>query len=659
MGLLHKNLILAGIASVAMVGVLGSSSVSALDGFSFSDIINQQQAQIEQLLSYSTNPFDTSTACESTNPDSTISCNEVPFPSLLFNRISDGEKLWGHDGKGIVFADSENLINGNLQLKTAKRGDTLTFSVKLEAEDYYDAAETDPITEYRLGSLISSGLDVDLTSVQLKVNGQVTPLDSENVQPDFEDTPADEVAMGADFAKLATLELQWFRDDRFLYPENSVIEVVYSATITDDAPSKVFSRVAYMGMSQSRQEILSFASPAEILSGSDTSSQATALLDGNILIRRVDANGNPLAGAKYTIDGVKANVEDEANNIYIYDKNGVVSEFTTNDKGRAIIKGVPMGEYTVKETKTPDGHLPQTSEITKSLANEIEEFEIGDYQYILNVFGSVMDVTKSIKVSSSGDKILGLDLRDEQELAYNAEQQYYGDDNLNISKSEDGYVISNNGLESQFSYDERLGKYALRLTLADYYNKAETIASTYYLEFTGDNVIAHLGGGGIMELPYDEDLGCWSQEQDDTQVVVCKDGDGYQLESYSDGRRTVVGATFKYDDRFDKFILNYDYVYFTINDIAEDSLTLATNPILNYSEAFDRYYMGGAMGIFQLPIDYSAVKSTATEYLFTDSNVSPDNIPNPQTSDTLTKATCIILITTASAFVITRKLSRR
>ena len=189
MGLLHKNLILAGIASVAMVGVLGSSSVSALDGFSFWDIINQQQAQIEQLLSYSTNPFDTSTACESTNPDSTISCNEVPFPSLLFNRISDGEKLWGHDGKGIVFADSENLINGNPQLKTAKRGDTLTFSVKLEAEDYYDAAETDPITEYRLVSLISSGLDVDLTSVQLKVNGQVTPLDSENVQVDFEMSP--------------------------------------------------------------------------------------------------------------------------------------------------------------------------------------------------------------------------------------------------------------------------------------------------------------------------------------------------------------------------------------------------------------------------------------------------------------------------------------
>ena len=594
--------------------------------------------------------------CEATNPDSTISCNESPSPSLLFSRISDGEKLWGHDGKGVVFADSENLVNGNPQLKTAKRGDTLTFSTKLETERYYDDAKTDPITEYQLVSLISSGLDVDLTSVQLKVNGQVTPLDSENVQVDFEDVSADEAAMGADFAKQAIVELQWFRDDRFLYPENSVIEVVFSATITDDAPNRVFNRGAYIGESQSDQAVASFTSETELLSDSDF--QATAMLDGNILIRRVDTNGNPLAGAKYTVDGVKANIEDEANNIYIYDKNGVVSEFTTNDKGRAIIKGVPMGEYTVKEAKTPDGHLPQTSEITKSLANEIEEFEIGDYQYKLNVFGSVMDVTKSIKVSSSGDKILGSNLLDEpQELAYNAEQQYYGNDNLNISKSEDGYVVSINGLESQFSYDERLGKYALRLTLADFYNGAEAIARSYYLEFTGDNVIAHLGG--ILELPYDEDLGCWSQKQDDADVVVCKDGDGYQLESYAEGRRFSVGATFKYDDRFDKFILSYDYAYFVINDIAEDSLTLATNPILNYSEAFDRYYMGGAMGIFQLPIDYSAVKYTATEYLFTESNVSPDNIPNPQTSDTIAKAACIILATTTSAYIIGRKLSRR
>ena len=142
-------------------------------------------------------------------------------------------------------------------------------------------------------------------------------------------------------------------------------------------------------------------------------------------------------------------------------------------------------------------------------------------------------------------------------------------------------------------------------------------------------------------------------------MVVCKDGDGYQLESYSDGRQAVVGATFKYDDRFDKFIMNYDYVYFTINDIAEDSLTLATNPILNYSEAFDRYYIGGAMGIFQLPIDYSAVKFTATEYLFTDSNVSPDNIPNPQTSDAVLKAIIIAGIGLVSILVLRKQLTKR
>ena len=65
------------------------------------------------------------------------------------------------------------------------------------------------------------------------------------------------------------------------------------------------------------------------------------------------------------------------------------------------------------------------------------------------------------------------------------------------------------------------------------------------------------------------------------------------------------------------------------------------------------------MGIFQLPIDYSAVKFTATEYLFTDSNVSPDNIPNPQTSDAVLKAIIIAGIGLVSILVLRKQLTKR
>ena len=294
MGLLHKNLILAGIASMAMVGVLGSSNASALDGFSFSDIISQQQAQREQALSYLTNPFGMSVSCESTNPDSTISCNESPSSNLLFNRISDGEKLWGHDGKGVVFTDNNNLVDGNPQLATAKRGDILSFSTELISERYYDDEETTPISSYMIYGLLSDGLSANQSSVVVKVDGEV--LSSSTYELAYDElTPEQAAQFGYDFVAAIAVIIPWSANGTFLYNDGAIIELSYQATIEDNAPSEVFSRGAYI--------IDGEDSSINLM---DTDYQATAMIDGNILIRRVDENGNPLAGAKYTVTNVTA-----------------------------------------------------------------------------------------------------------------------------------------------------------------------------------------------------------------------------------------------------------------------------------------------------------------------------------------------------------------
>ena len=114
MGHFYKKLILSGIFAVATAGLFNTAGASAL-GFLDSEF---------------TNPFGLESAplLEPAQPSST----DDSIPALLYNRISDGETLWGYDGQGIVFADSDGLVDGNPHLKTAKRGDTLGLDYRFE-----------------------------------------------------------------------------------------------------------------------------------------------------------------------------------------------------------------------------------------------------------------------------------------------------------------------------------------------------------------------------------------------------------------------------------------------------------------------------------------------------------------------------------------------
>ena len=59
---------------------------------------------------------------------------------------------------------------------------------------------------------------------------------------------------------------------------------------------------------------------------------------GSITIKKVDENGNPLAGAEFTLSGPKA------------------GKATTDDKGVAIFENLPVGAYYVSETKRPTNY---------------------------------------------------------------------------------------------------------------------------------------------------------------------------------------------------------------------------------------------------------------------------------------------------------------
>lgn len=88
---------------------------------------------------------------------------------------------------------------------------------------------------------------------------------------------------------------------------------------------------------------------------------------GNIEVTKVDENGNPLAGAEFDI---------------INNKGKIVDHVVTGEDGKAMTDNLPLGKYTVVETKAPDGYVldntPHPVTITMKDSDMIFEVTIED-----------------------------------------------------------------------------------------------------------------------------------------------------------------------------------------------------------------------------------------------------------------------------------------
>ena len=670
MGLLHKNLILASIASVAMVGFLGSSSASALDGFSFSDIIRDYRNQTEQLKSYLTNPF--GSGCEATNPDSTISCNETSFPNLLFNGAPNNS-TWGHEGKGLVFVNNNNLVEGNPQLATAKRGDALNYSMEIKTQRYNDEAMANPVTQYVIYAFFSEGLAVNQESVVVKVANQT--LDASQYQSEvveFEKGSTEASIFGG-AGSLLHITLPWTDGTQsFVYNEDAVIAVTYSAAIADDAPSEVFSRGAYI-TDESNADFAIFTST--------TDHQATASIDGNILIRRVDASGNPLAGAKYTVDGVKANIKDETNNIYVYDENGAVSEFSTDANGKIIITGVPMGDYDIREVSSPDGHMPESGYVR--LANDMSdstELSFEEKRTILSLAGSQIDITDSIMTLDDGTRILDMSILERsspEEAIYDEESGLYNtSQGASVKKVSDGYELSdnNNTIVIHSKYDSRTDMHYFPLRASDFRAIFDPMASwlhrLVYLNMNDDGTITYHysrnASSPVMAeaLFLQEEAGDCYTSVDFEGEYLCPVEDGWILSGVksSNGSENMNGEHFVKGEESNRFHADGDFLALEIKE-SEGKILLNQN--LYVISRYARYNMDFMLlwGYYSLglPVTFTNKTIPVKEVLFKDmvDNNEPEAIINPQTGDAVIKTIIIAAAGLAPIIIIRKRLTRR
>ena len=655
MGLLHKNLILAGIASMAMVGFLSSSGASALDGFSFSDIVNRQQAQREQLLSYLSSPFGMNTDCETTNPDSTISCNESPFPNLLYNGISDGEKLWGYDGKGIVFADTDKLINGNSQLRAANRGDTVNVSTEIEAKKFFNEDQTDAILSYQAAFLLSKGLTLSDDGVSVKLSGQdLTENDSYMY---FVEDTSDEIAS---FSQMVIVRIDC---SKISYTDDNIFELSISANIADDAFGEVFIRGVYAIDHQNGFTI----SESDYIT--NETYQAKALLDGNILIRRVDANGNPLAGAKYTVDGVKAATTVEAGNVFIYDENGAISTFETGSDGYIVITNVPFGTYTVREVQAPQGHETQVEVLTRSNTDDLIDTSYGEETFALSLSEADMnaDVTECIDNLQNGKR--GLDFPCamgkfgtspaalETVATWNEEEQAYTNDGgLRITKEGDSFKMN----EFIIPYDSETGKYSTTVTFSEAMKMDGGSDEDLIFNINDNGTATFLYGETTLHYTLNNTTGCYDLVDDVSfGLSFCKDGDNYISKAYEPYDHYLIVVP---TDQPGVYKMDYDHMYLTIDVLDDDTVKLGYYFAVMYSEYLNKYLVSlQSTLIGPVPLENSRSHVMAAEYLFQDktSDAIPEGISNPQTSDAIIKAVIIAVIGLTPIFILRKQLTKR
>lgn len=148
------------------------------------------------------------------------------------------------------------------------------------------------------------------------------------------------------------------------------VTITYNATVNKDALDTV-NNTAYVSKPNTNQYVEGTPVEKKLYSFDFT---------------KQDADGNPLAGAEFTISGDDLDEKD-------YTANGGVTTVTSGTDGKVTFRGLAAGTYTVKETKVPNGFLQNVNpEFTVTIDAE------GKVTFGTDVWGLMNDgVVKNVK----------------------------------------------------------------------------------------------------------------------------------------------------------------------------------------------------------------------------------------------------------------------
>ena len=389
---------------------------------------------------------------------------------------------------------------------------------------------------------------------------------------------------------------------------------------------------------------------------------------GAIVLEILDEEGKAVPGAVFEIDGVRALRTMKS---YVYNKDfGMYSQFTTDGNGRIAIENVPYGTYTVRFVSSPDGQA--VTEPVK--ANEVDEQTTAAVQYQhpqlhFEVDDKDNDLTNIIFVSPTGATYLDLFSIDNPTNGGGREVAW--------DETAGGYVTPEGVLlkKDNDTFELDIGREVIELKkITDNLFSAD-IKAAGFRAMGGEFSVQENSDGTISAIVGDQTYvlsqgssGCYPLDEDGdhgSDKNICKENGIYLLNfNLGEGWPADVRAflPMRYDEQSGKYIFNDTIITVELVEgddgraLLFEGYAVQQDPDLHIWTLFNM----GVQIVLSNESVTDEIQATLASFKATAPIPSdPAQPANPQTSDTLTKAACVILITAASVFVITRKLSRR
>ncbi len=261
-------------------------------------------------------------------------------------------------GKVIVEDDGSKVTKNS-----AAYGETVQFDIGVNAVNYNGDKK---IVEYYIKDTLGTGFTYvntdknSIADVSVKIGTKELVLND-----DYQIEMTDE---GQGFE----ITIPWYDAETgaFLYSDGE-IHVTYSATVDKDAV------IAGEGNKNTANFTFEEEGEFEKEPYKDTNQKETTTYVYALGLHKIDGEHyGSLAGAKFSVNDsagnpVKAKKVAGSDGVYEYSTDtDAVSEFETDSEGKLVIKGVKAGEYSVIETKAPDGYnkLADSVSITASLS---------------------------------------------------------------------------------------------------------------------------------------------------------------------------------------------------------------------------------------------------------------------------------------------------
>lgn len=263
----------------------------------------------------------------------------------------DDDKTMTVDGQQVNYADIE-------------LGTTVDFKISFTATNYkvVDGVAT-PINQY-LVTDTPNGFNIDVNSVNVKVNGSDYAISDETVSKAVDDNG------------VLTVTIPW---DQTTYSNPSTVVVTYQATLVK------------------KTEASNNATVNDFFNHTDKVYNYKVVIDKTA----GTADGSKLEGAKFVLKNsndkfyaINANGTD----VSWVDTKGAATEVTTDANGAASFEGLAAGIYTLVETQAPEGYnlAADTSITLNDITAEVSNPDT------LTVTSNVIDLAGSTLPSTGG-----------------------------------------------------------------------------------------------------------------------------------------------------------------------------------------------------------------------------------------------------------------